>query len=97
VRERGSDGPRWEYFDRTWRPYDKSALDVVEAAYQEYLRDPGMLDVRAVQSGSWRYQVDFVNMQQTNIEHANHTVRKIRRVDPRSASVEAPASVPEAK
>lgn len=80
--ETGAAGPHWEFFDRVWRPYDKAASDTVEAAYQEYLHDPGMLDVRSVRSGSWAYQVDFLNMQQTNIEHTNHTVRQIRRNPP---------------
>ena len=52
---------------------------MVEQAYQEYKSDPTQMDVRAVQSGMWKYQVDFTNMTQTNIEHFNHTVRDIRR------------------
>jgi hypothetical protein len=87
-----ADEPHWEYFDRSWRPYVKDASDVVEAAFQEYLRDPGMLDVRSVKSGSWAYQVDFVNMKQTNIEHANHTVRDIRRIPPIAPAPAAPSA-----
>ena len=37
------------------------------------------MDVRAVKSGDFRYQIDFKAMKQTNIEHVNHTVRDIRR------------------
>ena len=52
----------------------------MEEAYQEYLENPSLLDVRAVQSGTWHYQVDFLNMKQTNINHSAHTVRDIRRI-----------------
>ena len=62
-----------------WFPYTKEASDIVEQAYQDYKNDPAQVDVRSVKSGMWRYQVDFTNMTQTNIEHANHTVREIRR------------------
>jgi len=57
----------------------KNASDVVEATYQEYLKNPGITDVRAIKSGQWNYMVDFRQMQQQNIQHENHTVRKIRR------------------
>lgn len=90
--EAGSDEPHWEYRDGGWKRYDAEASAVVETAFQEYLRDPGMLDVRSVKSGSWSYQVDFVNMKQTNIEHTAHTVRDIRRVpEYKKPEVAAPA------
>jgi len=70
----------WEYKERdNWFPYTKEASDIVEAAYKDFLSDPGV-DVRSVKSGMWSYQVDFTNMTQTNIQHENHTVRDIRRV-----------------
>jgi len=68
----------WQYFDKTWRNYDGGASAIVEGVYQEYLLNPD-IDVRAVKSGDWQYQVDFTKMEQTNIVHANHTARKIRR------------------
>jgi hypothetical protein len=52
----------------------------VEVNYQDYLKNPGHSDVRAVHSGQWNYMVDFRQMQQQNIQHENHTRRKIRRV-----------------
>jgi len=52
----------------------------VEDVYQNYLSNRGDTDVRAVKSGQWEYQVDFMAMKQTNIQHDNHTVRNIRRV-----------------
>jgi len=68
----------WQYFDKTWRHYEAGASAIVEGVYQEYLLNPD-IDVRAVKSGDWQYQVDFTKMEQTNIQHANHTARKIRR------------------
>jgi hypothetical protein len=46
-------------------PYDAIASDVVEKAYLDYKKNPGMCDVRAVKSGQWQYQVDFLNNKQT--------------------------------
>eukprot|EP00029_Vermamoeba_vermiformis_P012276 TRINITY_DN708_c0_g1_i1.p1 TRINITY_DN708_c0_g1~~TRINITY_DN708_c0_g1_i1.p1 ORF type:complete len:717 (-),score=278.23 TRINITY_DN708_c0_g1_i1:40-2016(-) len=70
----------WQYNHNGWFNYDNAASDVVEATYQEYLRNPGVTDVRSIQSGSWMYQVDFRQMTQQNIQHENHTIRQIRRV-----------------
>lgn len=71
---------QWQYYDGGWRDYDDEASRIVEEAYQDYLANPNMLDVRSVQSGMWNYQVDFLNMKQTNINHFAHTVRDIRRI-----------------
>lgn len=80
VLEAPVENPLWEYKERdAWHPYAPEASAIVEAAYQDYLHDPAKVDVRAVQSGMWRYMVDFTNMTQTNIQHFNHTVRDIRR------------------
>ena len=68
----------WQYEHNGWQDYDRTASDVVEAAYQEWLATP-YTDVRAIKSGEWQYQVDFNALQQTNIIHANHTQRSIRR------------------
>jgi len=32
-----------------------------------------------VKSGQWQYEIDFRLMLQTNIQHENHTKRRIRR------------------
>ena len=80
VREVPVENVLWEYKEHgTWHPYMPEASAVVEAAYQDYLQDPAKVDVRSVQSGMWKYQVDFTNMTQTNLQHFNHTVREIRR------------------
>jgi hypothetical protein len=66
--------------DNGWKHYDQAASDAVELAYQDYMKSPQNYDVRAIKSGRWMYQVDFARMEQTNIEHESHTVRKLRRV-----------------
>jgi len=70
----------WQYEDHGWHLYDGPASDIVEDAYQEYISNPGMMDVRAVHSGKWNYQVDFINNTQTNIDHTSHTQRNIKRI-----------------
>lgn len=69
----------WQYYDNGWMNYHPDASTIVEAVYQDYLRNPGVTDVRSVTSGDWNYLVDFKLMQQQNIQHENHTIRKIRR------------------
>jgi len=71
---------RWQYQDGAWKDYEANGSDIVEDAYQHYVKNPGMCDVRAVKSGQWQYQVDFLNLKQTNIQHENHTTRAIRRL-----------------
>jgi len=70
----------WQYHDGSWKNYDVKASDTVEETYLKYLENRGETDVRAVHSGQWEYQVDFMAMKQTNIQHENHTTRNIRRV-----------------
>lgn len=70
----------WQFYDNGWTNYHPDASAVVEGVYQDYLRHPNMTDVRSVKSGDWNYLVDFRLLQQQNIQHENHTVRKIRRV-----------------
>jgi len=84
ARIEGSSSPQagihWQYFDNGWKNYAREASKIVEEVYQDYLKTPGSYDVRAVRSGQWLYQVDFINMKQTNIQHEAHTIREIRRV-----------------
>lgn len=61
-----------------WYDYVVEASDILEQVYGEWTHNPD-LSVRAVQSGHWKYKVDFEKMQQTNLEHYAHTVRQIRR------------------
>jgi len=76
----------WQYQHGGWYNYDAAASKIVEDAYKEYLNNPGKNDVRSVHSGHWNYLVDFLNMQQTNIQHQDHTQRNIRRV-PKAQSI----------
>eukprot|EP01098_Paradermamoeba_levis_P011124 TRINITY_DN472_c0_g1_i1.p1 TRINITY_DN472_c0_g1~~TRINITY_DN472_c0_g1_i1.p1 ORF type:complete len:263 (-),score=84.23 TRINITY_DN472_c0_g1_i1:255-1043(-) len=76
------DSPLWQYQEGSkWKNYQTAAVPVVETAYQDWLKNP-YIDVRSVKSGDWSYQVDFNRQTQTNVDHANHTVRSIRRVPP---------------
>lgn len=71
---------KWEYFDNGWNPYSPPASEVLEDEWQEYASNAHRRDVRSVKSGNFRYFVDFTLMKQTNVDHANHTQRDIRRV-----------------
>lgn len=81
----------WQYFDNNklintptldgWYDYDPEASDIVEDAWQKYIVNRGMNDVRSVKSGEWEYMVDFMNWKQQNIIHSAHTKRNIRRLD----------------
>ena len=67
-----------------WYNYDEGASDVVDFAFKDWRRNPAV-SVRAVRSGVYTYSINFNEMQQTNIEHPNHTQRTIRRVPLRPA------------
>jgi len=72
----GVDGKRLDWYD-----YTVEASSVVEGIYMERQMNPGCaLEVRTVQSGLFSYRVDFASMQQTNLTHAAHRQRPIRRV-----------------
>ena len=85
-------GVIWQYYDKSnhnaivknldgWYDYDKKASDVVEEEWQKYIKNRAMCDVRAVKSGQFSYQVDFMSWNQTNLDHSAHTKRNIRRLD----------------
>lgn len=70
----------WQFYDNGFFNYDFKASEAVEDEYQKYLQSPGSFDVRSVKSGMFNYFIDFRQFTQQNIDHPNHTVRKIRRV-----------------
>lgn len=74
-------GVSWQFKDDSgsFSDYDAAASAVVEAAYQDWLGNK-FVDVRAVKSGQWIYQVDFAKFEQMNAQHPAHTVRQIQRV-----------------
>jgi len=80
---KSSTGFKWQYKNNagSWSDYDREASSQIEEAFVLYMQNPRMNDVRAIKSGEWMYQVDFVNNKQTNIQHEHHRVRDIRRVE----------------
>lgn len=71
----------WQYFHGGWFNYDTEANDRVEAEYQNFLQsNTGDVGVRSVQSGFFRYSINFRTMKQRNIVHPAHTERDIRRI-----------------
>eukprot|EP01098_Paradermamoeba_levis_P002711 TRINITY_DN1316_c0_g1_i2.p1 TRINITY_DN1316_c0_g1~~TRINITY_DN1316_c0_g1_i2.p1 ORF type:complete len:330 (-),score=97.75 TRINITY_DN1316_c0_g1_i2:178-1023(-) len=75
-------GYLWQYQHDGWKDYDARASEIVESNFETFFKegDQGPVKVGGVKSGEWEYEVDFVKMQQTNLQHANHTVRAIRRI-----------------
>lgn len=71
-------GIKWQFEDYGWHDYDDAAMDIVEAAYQDWKKDP-FTNLRAVKSGTWMYTIDFSQMEQTNVQHPAHTTRKVQR------------------
>jgi len=72
---------KWQFLDNgnVWGDYDAEANDIVEACYDDWLLNP-FTPVRAVKSGTWMYTLNFASLEQTNVAHPAHTVRKVRRV-----------------
>lgn len=79
---------RWQYWvgeDRVdgkepgWYDYDATGSILVEQLYLE-AQSNSWLNQRLVTSGTYTYLVDLWKMVQTNVVHANHTVRRIRRI-----------------
>lgn len=80
LARQGSQTHRWEFVDDKggWSRYNGEASKLVEMEYQAWQQQPSVF-VRSVRSGDWHYSVNFTKMEQTNINHPNHRVRKIRR------------------
>lgn len=63
-----------------WYNYAKEAAEIVEGIYCEWQNNAGRgMSVRSVQSGTFCYNVNFDEMNQTNVTHPNRTQRQIRR------------------
>eukprot|EP01084_Bolivina_argentea_P089382 161289_1 len=71
---------KWQYQNDAgnFQDYDVEASGAVEMAYASWVID-SHIDVRSVASGDWEYMVDFNLVQQQNVKHSAHKVRKIRR------------------
>lgn len=61
-----------------WYGYEAEASDIVEQLHHEWCFS-AHLSQRVVASGAWEYLVDLSRMTQTNIKHAAHKRRHIRR------------------
>jgi hypothetical protein len=72
---------KWQYWADTnkWADFDGPASKALEKAYADWMKNPHV-DVRSVKSGQYHYMVDFNMMQQQNVDHSAHRVRKINRI-----------------
>lgn len=69
----------WEFLDTDdWKSYAASHQQVLESAYQAFLRDNRQKLVD-LQGRQWTYQVDLATMVQTNTEHSDATQRLVQR------------------
>mmetsp|Transcript_27295 Transcript_27295/g.32279 ORF Transcript_27295/g.32279 Transcript_27295/m.32279 type:complete len:318 (+) Transcript_27295:61-1014(+) len=79
-------GAKWQYWvddgvdGKMTNWYDYSATGSVQAErlYQEHLSNARLTN-RLVESGWFTYDVNMVQMTQTNVKHQNKTARRIRR------------------
>lgn len=77
-------GILWMYYDDKgmphagdpWWPCDEGIASKIEAAYQI-----SRIDCVLVENDTWRYEVDFRAMTQTNLDHPDHRCRSLRRVE----------------
>ena len=81
LADKGSLTHKWQYMEDNgkWFDYAPAASVEVERMYANWMVNPHV-DVRCVKSGTWEYMVDFNAMQQQNIKHENHRIRKVQRV-----------------
>lgn len=81
LAEKGVTTHKWQYLadNGKFLDYSPGASVEVEKAFATWQVNPHV-DVRAVKSGQWEYMVDFNLMQQQNIKHDAHKIRKVQRV-----------------
>lgn len=60
--------------------FDMSAIDTLESAHKAWQSGSSSSDTVTVASGQYSYSVNMAAMTQTNSQHAQHTVREVRRV-----------------
>ena len=95
----GYNGATWQYWVAdgvdgkapAWYDYDTAAGRCVEQLYQEYILN-SQLRYRVVKSGYWTYSIDLLQMTQTNVQHQNRTMRRIRRCPRLSSTFTQPSS-----
>lgn len=86
-KQAGFSGALWRYWvdDRIdgkttgWYDYSDTGSRQAERLYQEYTSNTHSLSQRYVASGAWTYNINLIQMIQTNVTHPNRTSRHIRR------------------
>ena len=70
----------WEFEgDTGWQAYDSSHQVLLEDHYQAFQDGQVISSTIPLHSGRWLYEVDVINMIQTNQEHPNRRQRALRR------------------
>jgi hypothetical protein len=70
----------WEFQDNNgaWTTYSTDQQSILEEAYRKLHATPGSCKVQ-IKGGPWTYEVDVQSLNQTNVEHEDHTQRNIQR------------------
>ena len=85
-KQRGYGGAKWQYWvddsvdgkQVAWYDYSTLGSIQVEQLFQEHAINARLTN-RLVDSGVWTYDVNLVQMIQTNVKHPGRTSRRIRR------------------
>ena len=85
-KQAGFSGAKWQYWvddgvdgkEDGWYDYDIKGSKQAERLFSEHSRNQNLTN-RWVKSGAFTYDLDLVNMTQTNVVHANRKMRHIRR------------------
>jgi predicted DNA-binding WGR domain protein len=86
VAASGGQLPKWEYYvdDHVdgkvtgWYPYTADGAEAAEDLWVTFQAN-NQMSTRIVESGTYNYSVDLVNMTQTNVDHPGRKMRHIRR------------------
>lgn len=73
----------WEYHDSTWQPYAQADIDAIEVAYANFAQQP----IFPITIFGKNYQIDFVNLKQTNLQTKYERNIRRRFVDPASLPI----------
>ncbi|KAI2489089.1 hypothetical protein MHU86_25503 [Fragilaria crotonensis] len=71
----------WEYEDNGWCPLAPASQAIVESAFRAYISGASRESTQTFRSERWTYEVNFVTMRQTNLDHPNHRQRNLQRRD----------------
>ena len=70
---------RWVYMDKEWKPYKPADQAKIEGVYQASKKNAATPSKVQIKSDEWTYEVDIDKFCQINIDHSEHTERKINR------------------